>query len=112
MPGLDVYLMNTGAVGGSESDENSIDVKIPYSSAIISGIVSGTIEWKTDPDFGYEIAASVPDLDIPELLEPRLLYERQGRLDEYQAIVDKLKADRREYLHSFPGLDESIVNAI
>ena len=27
-------------------------------------------------------------------------------------IVDKLKEERREYLRSYPGLDESIVTAI
>jgi hypothetical protein len=33
-------------------------------------------------------------------------------MDEYNAIVGQLKAERREFLGSFPGLDESIVNAI
>jgi phosphoenolpyruvate carboxykinase (ATP) len=112
MPDLEIYLMNTGAVGGGEHDPMGIDVKISHSSAIIAGIVSGTIEWQEDPDFGYSIAASVPNFDNIEILQPRRLYEREGRLDEYNEIVAKLTEDRREYLRSFPGLDESIVNAI
>jgi phosphoenolpyruvate carboxykinase (ATP) len=47
-----------------------------------------------------------------ELLRPYKLYERQGRLDEYAAIVAALTEERREYLRSYPGLDESVVDAI
>jgi len=112
MPDLEVYLMNTGAVGGAENDEHSIDVKIAHSSVIITGIVSGTIEWVEDPDFGYEVASSVPDFDNIEILQPRRLYEVQGRLDEYDLLVKELTEARRMYLQSFPGLDGSIVKAI
>jgi hypothetical protein len=35
-------------------------VTIPYSSAIVAGIVEGIIEWTEDPDFGYDVAAVVP----------------------------------------------------
>ena len=112
MPDLEVYLMNTGAVGGAEHDDAAIDVKIGHSSAIIAGIASGTIEWIVDPDFGYEIATSVPNFDNIEILQPRRLYERENRLDEYDRIVAELTQARREYLRSFPGLDEGIVKAI
>ncbi len=112
MPDLEVYLMNTGRVGGTDGDERSKKVKIKHSSAVVTGIVKGTIEWEEDPDFGYFVAKSLPDFPDFELLRPYTLYERQGRLDEYAMIVNKLKDERREYLHSYPGLDESIVNAI
>jgi phosphoenolpyruvate carboxykinase (ATP) len=65
-----------------------------------------------DPDFGYEIAASLPGVDDAEILQPRRLYERQGRLAEYDAMVARLKRERREFLGSFPGLDEEIVKSI
>jgi phosphoenolpyruvate carboxykinase (ATP) len=112
MPDLEVYLMNTGAVGGPEGDPAASKVKISHSSAVITGIVSATIEWESDPDFGYEVARSIPDFPDDELLQPRRLYERQGRLDEYESLVTRLHSDRRAYLRSFPGLDESIVEAI
>ncbi len=112
MPDLEVYLMNTGAVGGTEADPDAHDVKIAHSSAIITAIVSGTIEWQTDPDFGYEVAASIPGFDHIELLQPRRLYERQGRMAEYKQVVEQLNINRRAYLHSFPGLDKGIVGAI
>ena len=66
----------------------------------------------TDPDFGYEVAASLPGVDDIEILQPRRLYERQGRLDEYDAMVSRLKKERRDYLASFAGLDEAITKSI
>ena len=109
---LKVFVLNTGRVGGGDDDEGSKKVTIPISSAIVQAIVEGTIEWTGDPDFGYEIAESVPGVDDPEILQPRRLYARQGRTAEYNAMVDRMKRERREYLASFPGLDEAIVKSI
>jgi phosphoenolpyruvate carboxykinase (ATP) len=109
---LKVFVLNTGRVGGGDGDDRGKKVKIPHSSAIVQGIVEQTIEWRPDPDFGYEVAAAVPGIDDIEILQPRLLYERQGRLGEYAAMVERMKAERREYLTSFPGLDDAIVKSI
>ena len=46
---LEVYLLNTGRVGGPEDDERSKKVRIKHSSAIVKGIAEGTIEWERDP---------------------------------------------------------------
>jgi phosphoenolpyruvate carboxykinase (ATP) len=107
-----VYLLNTGRVGGTDEDERGKKVSIPYSSAIVKAISEGTIEWELDPDFGYEVASVLPGLDDLEILQPRKLYERQGRVEEYRALVGKLKADRRTYLATFPGLRQEIVDAV
>jgi len=109
---LEVYLMSTGRVGGPEDDERSKKVRIPHSSAIVKGIAEGTIEWETDPDFGYLVAAAVPGIDDIELLQPKRLYERTGRAAEYAEIVAGLKADRAEFLAKFPSLSEEIVAAV
>ena len=108
---LKVFVLNTGRIGGTD-DSVSKKVTIPYSSATVQAIVQGTIEWVTDPDFGYEIAASLPGVDDTEILQPRRLYERQGRLAEYGAMVARLKRERKEFLGSFPGLNEDIVKSI
>mgnify|MGYP001824382003 FL=1 len=63
----------------------------------------------TSPNF---IASDLPGFEDPELLRPRQLYERQGRMDEYAQIVATLKVDRHDYIQSFPGLDPSIVAAL
>src|SRR6266498_2449795 len=109
---LEVYLLNTGRVGGPDEDERSKKVRIKHSSAIVKGIAEGTIEWERDPDFGYLVASSVPGIDDDEVLQPRRLYERTGRIDEYRAHVQRLKAERAEYLSRFSSLSAAIVAAV
>lgn len=112
MPDVEVYLMNTGRVGGREGDERSKKVKIRHSSAVISGFVTGAIEWEEDPDFGYLVAGQLEGFDDSDLLRPREMFESQGRGAEYADLVARLKAERTEYIAGFPGLDHSIVNAL
>jgi phosphoenolpyruvate carboxykinase (ATP) len=109
---LEVYLLNTGRVGGPEDDERSKKVRIKHSSAIVKGIAEGTIEWERDPDFGYFVAAAVPGIDDVEVLQPQKLYERTGRADEYRALVKRLKGERAEFLDDFPSLSDEIVAAV
>src|SRR4051794_11065846 len=109
---LEVYVMNTGRVGGPESDERSRKVRIKHSSAVVKGVAEGTIEWERDPDFGYLVAASVPGIDEPGVLQPRRLYEEQGRGEEYRALVERFKAERAEFLRGFPSLSDEIVAAV
>jgi phosphoenolpyruvate carboxykinase (ATP) len=106
------FVLNTGRIGGGDDHPGAKKVTIPYSSAIVQGIVEGTIDWIEDPDFGYEVAASVPGVDDIEILQPRRLYARQGRTGEHDAMVARLKRERREFLGSFPGLDESLVKSL
>jgi phosphoenolpyruvate carboxykinase (ATP) len=108
---LEVYLLNTGRVGGPEDDETSKKVQIKHSSAIVEGIAEGTIEWETDPDFGYRVARAVPGIDDGEVLQPRKLYERLGRGEEYRAHVERLKSERAEFLGQFASLSPEIVAA-
>ena len=109
---MDVFLMNTGRVGGVKGDDRSKKVKIPHSGAVVKAIAEGTISWTEDDDFGYQIAESVPSIDDPELLQPRRLYESQGRMDEYRRFVERFKAERQEFLEGFPGLDPEIIKAV
>jgi phosphoenolpyruvate carboxykinase (ATP) len=109
---LEVYLMNTGRVGGPESEERSKKVKIRHSSAIVKAIAEGTITWERDPHFGYLVASEVPGVEDIELLQPRLLYERTAQKEYYEAGVERLKAARAEFLSKFPSLSEEIVAAV
>jgi phosphoenolpyruvate carboxykinase (ATP) len=106
------YLVDDSTNSRGQTITRAEYVAIPISSAIVQGIVEGTIEWTEDPDFGYEIAEKIPGVDDIENLQPRRLYERQGRTEEYDAIVARLKRERKEFLGSFPGLDESLVKAL
>lgn len=109
---MEVYLLNTGRIGGDEKDERSKKVKIQHSSAVVKAIAENTITWEKDPDFGYLVASSIPGIDDDHYLQPRRLYEKQGRGDEYRQLVDKYNDDRRTYLRKWNGLDQRIVNAI
>lgn len=111
---MEVYLMNTGRVGGRDEDERSKKVRIHHSSAIVKGVAEGTIEWEEDSDFGYLIAKQVPGIDGEgeDILQPRKLYERQGRMDEYTQIVERLKNERREYMAKWEGLNPEIAQAV
>jgi phosphoenolpyruvate carboxykinase (ATP) len=109
---IDTYLLNTGRVGGKDDDDRSKKVKIPHTSACVRGIADGTISFTEDEDFGYQVAESVPDFDDIELLQPRRLYEREGRSDEYAHVVDRLRTDRVARLQEFTELSEEIVKAV
>jgi phosphoenolpyruvate carboxykinase (ATP) len=109
---FEVYLLNTGRVGGGADEPGSKKVEIEHSGAIVKAIAEGTISWETDPDFGYEVASKLPSLEDLELLQPRRLYERTGRADEYANWVNRLKLERIEFLAKYPGLAPEIVAAI
>jgi phosphoenolpyruvate carboxykinase (ATP) len=108
---IDVFLMNTGRVGGRENDDRSKKVKIPHSSAIVKAIAEETITWADDDDFGYHLAEDVPGIDDMELLQPRRLYEREGRTGEYEELVERFKSERVEFLQGFEALEEEIIKA-
>ena len=110
--GFEVFLLNTGRIGGGAADERSKKMTIPVSSAVVKAIAEGTISFERCPDFGYEIASAVPGIDDAELLQPRKLYERQGRVEEYDALVQRFKAERHDFLKKFPGLRQEILAAV
>ncbi len=64
------------------------------------------------PRFGDQVAAAIPGADDIEILPPQRLYARQGRTGEYDAMAARLKRERKEFLNSFPGLDESLVKSL
>jgi phosphoenolpyruvate carboxykinase (ATP) len=109
---IEVFLLNTGRVGGKDDDDRSKKVKIPHTSACVKGIAEASIAWTDDADFGYEVAESVPDFDDVELLQPRRLYDTQGRRREYDEIVARLKRERLAHLQRFPQLSDDIVAAV
>ncbi len=111
---LQVYLLNTGRVGGPEADERSRKVRIAHSSAIVKGIAEDSIDWERDPDFGYLVAAGVPGIadEDSAVLRPRELYESQGRRSEYEGLAARFKGERSEFLSAFPSLSDDIVAAV
>jgi phosphoenolpyruvate carboxykinase (ATP) len=120
MAGVDLWMMNTGYVGGDASSVGQgvgLKVKIRHSSAMLEAMLTGKIVWKRDPDFGYNIVdvdapGNAPLLDkVPmAILDPRRWYRTEGRGAEYETWVATMKADRRLFLERY-GVDASIVAA-
>ncbi len=103
---FEVYVLSTGRIGGSKK------VTIPHTSAIVKAIAERTIEWEPDPDFGYLTATAVPGIDDPELLQPRRLYQREHRTQEYRDTVETLKTDRLRYMKTHEGLHLEYLDAL
>jgi len=54
----------------------------------------------------------VPGIDDRAVLQPRRLYEEQGRGDGYRALVERFKGERAEFLGKFASLSKEIVAAV
>lgn len=120
MPGCQLWMMNTGYIGGDQLDVNAgkaLKVKIRHSSAMLEALFQGNVVWKKDPDFGYEI----PDPDAPanaklrelvpaEILEPRRFYDAAGRTSEYRGWVTQMQTERRAFLEKY-HVDPKIIAA-
>lgn len=109
---MEVYLLNTGRVGGPEEDDRSPKVTPAISAAIVAAIAHGGIDWEEDPDFGYEVATAVAGVEDTAVLRPRLLYGSQNRGTEYVDLVAGLKAERAEHLASYEDLLPDIAAAV
>lgn len=121
MPEVGVWMMNTGYVGGEARDVKNgaaLKIKIKHSSAMLEALLSDSIAWTKDEDFGYEVV----DLESPqnaellksvpvEILRPKVFFENRGRLDEYQAWVGRMNDERRTFLRQYE-VDPTIVSAV
>ncbi|MFT5686955.1 MAG: phosphoenolpyruvate carboxykinase (ATP) [Myxococcota bacterium] len=120
MPHVDMWMMNTGYVGGSArtvKQDVGFKVKIRHSSAMLEAMLKGEIVWKQDPDFGYEVV----DVDDPgnaaliakvpvSILSPARYYAESGRKAEYRQWVTNMKSERRAFLEKF-AVDDAIISA-
>ncbi len=102
---LDCYFLNTGRVGKNDGPGEKITVH--DSATIIKEIARGTVKWKKDPDWGYQILDSVPDVEISKF-HPENHYSKE----QYAKLVEELKKERREWLSQFKELNPEIKDAI
>ena len=105
-PDMQAYLLNTGSVGASDGSPGE-KVSIKVSTEIMKQIARERIVWRRDPDWGYEVPAHVPGLDLARYA-PDSYYSPQ----KYRELVEKLRSERRNWLSQFPGLDPVIPLAI
>jgi phosphoenolpyruvate carboxykinase (ATP) len=102
-PDVQVFLMNTGSVGGDKGEK----ITIFDSTEIIRQIAAGGITWEKDPLWGYEIPMEVKGMDISRI-DPRRYYSRV----EYLELTNRLKKERLDWLSKFPGLNPEIVTSL
>ncbi len=121
MPGVDLWMMNTGFVGGdaaSVKNEVGHKVKIRHSSAMLEALVTDRIQWTVDPDFGYQVV----DVEHPdnawllervpvEILSPVRLFRRTNQMDVYARWVKDMKVGRRAFLEQY-RVDADIIEAV
>jgi phosphoenolpyruvate carboxykinase (ATP) len=105
-----VYVMNTGSIGaGGEGREIGED----HGATILDAIGAGSIEWESDPDFGYETAESVPGIEGSDrdVLFPRYLYSRTERPYAYAEIVERVRREAAVAIGGVDGLEPRIAAA-
>lgn len=110
---IEVYLMNTGWIVDDQGP-GSKKITVAHSSACLSAIAEGGVDWDKDADFGYLLPARLPGIDAEDedLLHPKSRFKALGRMDEYDAWVTKLKAERHAFLSGFPELDPYILAGV
>jgi len=110
------YLLNTGGVGEIlERDERGRAVvkqavkrvPIPEMSAMIRGVLRGSIEWGPDPLFGNQVPVKVEGMDIGQYDLSN--FYSTGQIEGY---AQRLIEERKQHLASFPGLNQQVVNAL
>jgi phosphoenolpyruvate carboxykinase (ATP) len=105
-PDMQAYILNTGSVGAGDGFPGE-KISIKVSTEIMKQIAREAIVWKRDPDWGYEVPATVPGLDLSRCM-PFSYYTPEA----YRELVGKLREERRSWLSQFPGLDPVIPRAI
>jgi phosphoenolpyruvate carboxykinase (ATP) len=100
IPGSEVELIEVGVLAGQK-------VRIQDSAAIIREIARDRVEWKRDDYWGYDVPASIPDLDLGRF-DPHRYYSET----EIKIMNEALKAERIQWLGRFPELDPAIAGAL
>jgi phosphoenolpyruvate carboxykinase (ATP) len=104
---VDAFLLNTGRVGGLGSDERSKRIRFEDSFAIVEALAEGSVTWHGKGDLGGDVAQDIPGIEDIELLQPRRLYERQGRMEEYRERLRLIELERKVLLSSLPPVEVS-----
>ncbi|WP_436902111.1 phosphoenolpyruvate carboxykinase (ATP) [Halovenus halobia] len=97
---VECFIINTGHVGPGKAD-----IGVRESVKILVGAARGDITWRTDDTFGFEVPDSVPGIDVEPFYPPT-------HYDDFEAELERLRTERREYLEQFENLPQEIVDAV
>ena len=110
------YQLNTGGVGeiieklpdGKKVTKRKVKrVEIVEMSAIIRGIVRGTIKWENDRHWNFASPAYVEGMDISNYRVEKFYNETS-----IAQQVSDLRRERIEYIKGFDKLNKEIVKAV
>ncbi len=97
---VECFIINTGHVGPSKAD-----IGVRESVKILVGAARGDITWRADDTFGFEVPDSVPGIDVEPFYPP-------AHYDDFEAELERLRTERREYLEQFENLPQEIADAV
>lgn len=87
--GVDCWLVNTGWTGGKYGTGKRMPIKA--TRALLNAALDGSLndaEFRTDPNFGFQVPVSVPGVD-QAILDPRETWANKAEYDETAAkLVD------------------------
>ena len=92
---------------GKGGDGPGEKITVHDSATIIKEIARGTVKWKKDPDWGYEILDGVSDVDISKF-HP----ERHYTKERYEELTEELRKERKRWLSQFTDLHPQIRDAV
>jgi hypothetical protein len=108
-----IYAIKQGAVAGPAERPGSWTVEPEAIVAVLDATLAGEVEWETDPDFGYDVPATVPGLaeEVARALLPRLRYGDHDRVYEHASLVAAKKRERAALAERLSGLDPAVAAA-
>ena len=101
---IQAFVVNTGKIGGMEE---GIKITPEVTLRCIEAALRGKVEWRFDPDLGYERAVQVEGVDLRPY-DPDRVYGRE----RFAQLMRALREERRQWLSRFPGLYPEIRQAI
>jgi len=106
-PHIECYLLDTGRFGAHPGKDEGVKITVYESARLLADAARGTIRWRKDPDWGYEVADWAGDVDLRHF-DPKQFYSEE----EYRRLTEELKEERRTWLRQFKGLDRTIVDTM
>lgn len=107
--GANVFLVNTGWVGGAAGDVPRM--KLKYTRAMVSAALSGelnNVEYELDPIFNVNIPKTCPNVP-EEILNPKNLWKDQAAYEKQAKTLAKKFVEN--FAKKYPDMPENIVKA-
>lgn len=104
--GASCWLVNTGWTGGAYGTGKRMPIKA--TRALLTAALDGSlnaVEFRKDPNFGFEVPVSVPGVDTT-LLNPRDTWADKAAFDAQAAKLVKMFADN--FAQYVPYIDEDV----